>query len=74
MDTSRKEHLKWSKQRALEYIEQGDLEGTFASMTSDLNKHPETRGHAAIELGTMLLIGGHINTPKKMRKFIEGFE
>jgi len=73
MDTTREEHLKWCKQRAFEYIEQGDLEGAFASMTSDINKHPETSGHAALGLGAMLLVGGHLNTPERMRKFIEDF-
>lgn len=70
---TREEHLKWCKDRALEYIEQGDIASAFDSMTSDLGKHPKTEGHAAIEWGMMLLLGGHLSTPDKMRKFIEGF-
>jgi len=69
----RQEHLEWCKKRALEYVDNGDLNNAFASMSSDLNKHPETEKHSGIELGMMLLMGGHLSTPEKMRKFIEGF-
>lgn len=72
MTISRKDHLAWCKQRALEYVAIGELQQAFASMGSDLNKHDETKDHMAMELGMMLLIGGHLNTPEKMKKFIEG--
>jgi hypothetical protein len=42
MSTSRKEHLEWCERRALEYVEMGDLKNAYASMASDLRKHPET--------------------------------
>jgi hypothetical protein len=70
---TRAEHLQWCKQRALEYVAQGDLTNAYASMASDLNKHSETRGHPAIELGMSLTLIGDLNTPQKMRDFIEGF-
>jgi hypothetical protein len=70
---SRAEHLEWCKKRALEYVNRGDTSQAFASMGSDLGKHPETANHPAIQLGAMLLFGGHLNTPDEMRKFIEGF-
>jgi len=70
---SRSEHVAWCKQRALELVDAGDLNGAFASMGSDLNKHPETQNHPACELGMMLLVGGFLGTPVEMRKFIEGF-
>jgi len=70
---NREEHLAWCKQRALEYVDRGDLKGAYTSMVSDLNKHLETEGHIAIELGIMLMLGGHLSTPSEMRKFIEGF-
>jgi len=73
MNTTYDEHLAWCKQRALEYVERGDLSQAYASMASDMGKHPETEGHAAISLGMMLMIGGHLDTKEKMRKFIEGF-
>jgi len=37
--TPRKEHLAWCKQRALEYVDMGDLEGAFGSLTSDLARN-----------------------------------
>jgi len=51
----------------------GNLSGAWASMISDLRKHPETADHAAISLGNMMLVGGHLNSATEMRKFIEGF-
>lgn len=71
--TTRGEHLQWCKDRALEYVERGDLPQAWSSMASDLGKHPETKNHPAIELGTMLIANGHNNTKEEMRKFILGF-
>lgn len=70
---TRQEHLAWCKQRALEYVEAGDNAQAYASMASDLKKHPDTTNHPAIELGMMMLVGGHLNHAKEMRNFIEGF-
>jgi hypothetical protein len=70
---TRQEHIEWCKHRALEYVDAGDLTGGYASMVSDLGKHPETAGHAAIQLGMMLLMGSKLSTQSEMRKFIEGF-
>lgn len=69
---TRAEHLAWCKERALQYVEIGDLHQAFASFGSDMNKHDETAGHAALTLGLMLMMGGHLSTPAEMRKFIEG--
>jgi hypothetical protein len=69
----RAEHLQWCKDRALEYANNGDNSQAFASMASDLRKHPETANHPAIQMGMMMLMGGHLNTQEEMRKFIEGF-
>ena len=71
--TTRSEHMDWCKKRALEYIEQGDLKRAYASMASDLGKHPETQGHPAIGLGMQLMLIGDLSTPDSMRKFIDGF-
>ena len=70
---TRNEHLDWCKKRALEYIDSGDLNEAYASMASDLGKHPETEGHIAIGLGLQMLMAGHLSTDDKMRKFILGF-
>lgn len=69
---TRAEHLAWCKSRALEYVAMGDVLNAFASMDSGLRKHSETRDHKAMEIGVMLMLGGHLNTPDEMRKFIEG--
>ena len=69
---TRAEHLAWCKQRALEYLPH-DPQQAFQSMCSDLNKHDETRGHIGVELGMMQMMGGHLDTPDRMRHWIEGF-
>jgi hypothetical protein len=70
---TRAEHLQWCKDRALEYVDRNDLNLAWASMVSDLRKHPETESHSAIELGSMLFLNGDLDTPPKMTKFINGF-
>lgn len=71
--TTRIEHLAWCKERALEYAARDDLTNAWASMVSDLGKHPETEGHPAIGLGMMMLIGGMLSSKIQMVDFIEGF-
>jgi hypothetical protein len=66
------EHLAWCRSRALAYVDAGDLPSTWASLCSDLGKHPQTSGHAGIELGSRLLFAGHLATARQMRDFIEG--
>jgi hypothetical protein len=39
---TREEHLAWCKQRALEYVDRGELLNAVTSMLNDLGKHPET--------------------------------
>ena len=74
MATTREDHLNWSKKRALEYLERGDITQAWTSMCSDLTKHEELEDHIAIKLGGMLLASGDLNTVEKMKEFIEGFE
>lgn len=70
---SRADHLAWAKQRALEYVDAGDTQNAFTSLISDLGKHPETIDAARNvgQLGMMQLMGGMLNEPAAMRKFIE---
>ena len=70
---TRAEHLAWSKERALEYVDAGDLVQAAASMGSDLHKHPELEDHPGLELMMLQLMGGMLNTPADMRHYIEGF-
>jgi hypothetical protein len=74
-EPTREEHLAWCKERALWYCDMGDLQQAFNSMGSDLGKHPETKSAEKLmaSLGVPLLMAGHLNTPEKMRKFINGF-
>ena len=72
MSQTRKEHLDWCKQRAMEYCNEGDLTNALASFMSDLGKHEETVGHPAIMLGMSLSMSGNLSTQSEMKKFIEG--
>lgn len=60
---SRAEHLEWCKQRANKYVEQNDLQQAFASFQSDMTK----------EMGTILLLGGHLSSQHQMKEWINGF-
>jgi hypothetical protein len=71
--TTRSEHLEWCKKRAIEYCQMGDIRQAFASMGSDLNKHPDTRHHPAIGIGFKMMISGLLDDPQEMEKFIKGF-
>lgn len=73
MNTTRDEHMEWCKKRALEYVRIGDIDQAFASMGSDLGKHPETQNHPAIKLGMMLLMNGNLRSTNEMERFINGF-
>ena len=68
---TRAEHLQWTKDRALHYVEAGDLSNAYTSLFSDLRKHPELENHLAIQLGMMELIGGNL-TAHQARQFIKG--
>lgn len=72
-EISRAEHLKWCKQRALDYCDAGDVRQAYASMGSDMSKHPETANHAALQVGMMMLMNGMLDSPDEMAKFIRGF-
>lgn len=68
----RSEHLQWCKDRAMEYVNNGDMKQAFASFQSDMTKHPETSNHMAMQMGTMLLLGGHLSTAREMEQWING--
>ena len=75
----RSDHVAWCKERALlelnapERTEADAVANAFASMVSDLRKHPDTEDHSANSLGMQLLIAGHLNTRTEMRRWIEGY-
>lgn len=73
MDKTRSEHLQWCKDRAMEYIKAGNAAQAMASMMSDLDKHPETKNHVAIQLGAMMMFGGMLSDLRETERFIQGF-
>lgn len=75
MITTREEHLKWCKDRALRYLEDGDLTNAVASMGSDLSKHSET--HQLVSNPYLMLLGmQHVLSydAQGVRRWIEGFQ
>ena len=76
---TRAEHVAWAKERALRELDALDqtdeqsLSNAFASMVSDLNKHPETTDHPANSLGMQLLLAGHLSSRAEMRQWIKDY-
>jgi hypothetical protein len=77
---TRAQHLQWCKERALQELDgcpdvRKACKNAMASMGSDLGKHPDTEGHAGIQLGMMMLMSDQREAHDKeaMRKFILGF-
>lgn len=70
---TREEHLAWCKQRALEYIDKGQIKEGITSMMSDMSKHDETKSPALDQLALMMLVSGHLNSVYEARKFINGY-
>lgn len=68
---TRDEHVAWCKQRALEYVDRGELSDAVVSMLSDLGKHSATAGHLGMLLAPTLI--GQRLTRDQVRKWIEGF-
>lgn len=71
--SERAKHLQWCKERALEYVDKGDVSQAYASFVSDMGKHESTANHPAMELGHIQLFSGMLSTPAQMRSWIEGF-
>jgi hypothetical protein len=73
MTVTRDEHLAWCKQRAIQYLETGDLAGAAASMISDLGKWKEPL-YDPMLLNTLAMDGIMFRkTVPQMRNWIEGF-
>jgi hypothetical protein len=68
------EYLEECKQRALAYLDAGDIDHAFISMTNDLSHHAELKNHPGITIGIgYLLLPGWIQNPQEVRRWIEGF-
>lgn len=71
---TRDEHLAWCKERALEYVDRGELSNAVASMLSDLRKHPETDNHIGGMLGAgLMMVPGWIHNSAEVSEWIKGF-
>jgi len=70
---NRAEHLQWCKDRAIEYVNDGETTQAYASFVSDMSKHSETMNHPGLVLGAALLFGGHLDSRLEMEKWIHGF-
>jgi len=70
---TRSEHLKWCKLSANKHIDKNELQEAFVSFQSNMSRHQDTTNHLALELGTMLLLGGHLSTKGQMKEWINGF-
>ena len=68
------EHMTWCKQRALEYVDSGDLINAIASFASDIRKDEctdtATNAMLVAGIGIPLASAGDV---AGMRTFIEGF-
>jgi hypothetical protein len=70
---TREEHLAWCKQRALAYIDRGEIKEGLTSMMSDMEKHPETSCPSLHTMTAGLMMIGDLNTIAKARRHIEGY-
>lgn len=73
----RDQHMAWCKQRAIEYLDQGDLNGALASFMSDMSKQPDTDEYMRSPAIAMLVVvdglgGVQNNDAHRLRRFIEG--
>jgi hypothetical protein len=66
------EHFDWAVGRAIEYVNAGDGGNALASLVSDLNKHPDTRGILTADLQYLFLGEALIGGAQGARRFIEG--
>ena len=71
---NREEHLKWCKDRASEYLDQGDVGQAMASFISDMGKHPETASHSCLKppMSAMFFMEAAKGVDA-MRRHINGF-
>ena len=70
MEMTRTEHVRMAKDRALVYVNHGNLKCAVSSMADDLSKHPETQNLGALMVMGMMEIQ---NGPEAVRRWIEGF-
>lgn len=75
MPEDRAEHLAWCKERALEYVDRGDLVNASSSFISDMAKHPETKAYMdnlSLLFSAEITAAVMTNSPRRLRDLIEG--
>jgi DNA-binding transcriptional MerR regulator len=72
---TRAEHLARAQARALEYLDAGNVMDAYMSFVSDLGKHEDLAGALQIDLGLVgrTRLGGFLDRPADLRRWIEGF-
>ena len=72
---TRQEHLQFCKERAMEYVNRGELLEGVTSMMSDINKHPETadKGGVLAALGLMACQQAQAGDRAGVVRYIQGF-
>ena len=70
----RKSHLQWCKDRALEYLNAGDVANGMASFVSDMGKHEETAKTMNNGLSNVICMNALMsNDPRKCIEAVNGF-
>ena len=71
---TRSEHLQWCKDRAVAYLNEGQIAEGIASFTSDMRKHEETKATLNNGLSMPLIMQATMsNSGTECIKCIEGF-
>lgn len=75
---TRKEHIEWTKERALAYLDRSsenyNLNAAISSIISDLPKHKETENHLSVKLLTTLIYNDGILDHDELETFIKGIK
>lgn len=69
---TRAEHVRWCKERALEYIDLGQPQMAVSSMVSDMGKHPETEDAIRSQI-VHGMTAARTGTTDAVRRWVEGF-
>jgi hypothetical protein len=70
---SRRDHLIWCRQQAMESLETDDLVKVFEIMLFNINNNPDTENHSFIRIGILLKAEGYLQTKEDFVKWINHF-
>lgn len=72
MGIERGEYISLAKQKALSYLDDGDVLGAVKSLTLDLRAHPDTR-EAMKHMGMSGILAAASGDKRLVRTWIDGF-